>query len=302
MVKQINQLNTETVLHYILSWNLLFNFWCVTFNSYEIVKIMFFIFCFVVIFFKNFKHCFWRNEQTYANADFRTNLNTKIKEKKIKLELIKFFGSTCPNQIIWGIIVFGWLKPFKELQIEQKWGLILLERLWALLSNLALAQIAKIQFQIQSECCVYLYSLVVGVRPQKIKCFSKEKQQTYLTFSNLILLYIPFLLRASLRILRALRVENHHLWFIYHSIQNLILYPMIWKSLLTFFPVYSMYFSLVFLAFFIEKMNKHRKNNQYHSITLYSCKDSIVTSIFTLKNNVPKIVKTASSQRNSISW
>ena len=47
-----------------------------------------------------------------------------------------------------------------------------------------------------------------------------------------------FLLRASLLVLRAfscasncvLNVENHHLWFIYHSMQNLILYLMIYKS------------------------------------------------------------------------
>ena len=47
-----------------------------------------------------------------------------------------------------------------------------------------------------------------------------------------------------------------------------------------FFHVYSMCFSLCFLWFFGRRECKHRKNTQQHRITLFSCINSSITSIF----------------------
>ena len=74
------------------------------------------------------------------------------------------------------------------------------------------------------------------------------------------------------------------------------------KIVADFFPYVFHVFFFAFSSIFIEKVNKHRQDNQYHSTTLYLCTDSINTSIFTLKTNIPEIVKPESGQLNSLIW
>ena len=104
----------------------------------------------------------------------------------------------------------------------------------------------KLRWMIKKVGICEIFYSGAQIKLFKVLQYKNVDTQPYLTYTQLhtqhktfaSMMDIPFLLRASLRVFRAfccasncvLSVENHHLWFIYHCIENQILHWMIYKS------------------------------------------------------------------------